>query len=140
MFPTCSPEAEHFVGDLASLTALHVDAPLPHPAVCGDPADDCLLALAVASGAEAIVSGDLDLLSLEQTEPVIVTPRALLERMAAKVAGPPTSPCQRRTVLAARQGSRSLPSTFQPAQVDQYSVGAHMGVGRGAGGRGGVWA
>jgi predicted nucleic acid-binding protein len=49
-----------------------------------DPADDYLLALAVACGAEAIVSGDLDLLSLEQTEPVVITPRALLERMAAE--------------------------------------------------------
>jgi putative PIN family toxin of toxin-antitoxin system len=77
-------EAERFVGDLASLTALHADAPLPHPAVCRDPADDYLLALAAASGVEAIVSGDLDLLSLEQTDPVVVTPRALLERMAAE--------------------------------------------------------
>ena len=77
-------EADRFVGDLASLTALHADAPLPHPAVCRDPADDYLVSLAVASGVEAIVSGDLDLLSLEQTEPVVVTPRALLERMAAE--------------------------------------------------------
>ena len=77
-------EGERFVGDLASLTALHADAPLPHPTVCRDPADDYLLALAVASGVEAIVSGDLDLLSLEHTEPVVVAPRALLERLAAE--------------------------------------------------------
>jgi uncharacterized protein len=77
-------EAERFVGDLARLTALHADAPLPHPAVCRDSADDYLLALGVASGVEAIVSGDLDLLSLEQTAPVVVTPRALLELVAAK--------------------------------------------------------
>jgi putative PIN family toxin of toxin-antitoxin system len=77
-------EAERFVGDLASLTALHADAPLPHPAVCRDTADDYLLALAVASDVEVIVSGDLDLLSLEQIDPAVVTPRALLERMAAE--------------------------------------------------------
>ena len=77
-------EAERFVGDLASLTALHADAPLPHPAVCRDTPDDYLLALAVASDVEVIVSGDLDLLSLEQIDPAVVTPRALLERIAAE--------------------------------------------------------
>ena len=77
-------EAERFVGDLASLTALHADAPLPHPAVCRDTADDYLLALAVVSDVEVIVSGDLDLLSLEQIDPAVVTPRALLERIAAE--------------------------------------------------------
>jgi predicted nucleic acid-binding protein len=33
---------------------------------------------------EVIVSGDLDLLSLEQIDPAVVTPRALLERIAAE--------------------------------------------------------
>jgi uncharacterized protein len=75
-------EAERFVGDLGRLTALHADAPLPYPAVCRDAADDYLVALAVASGVDAIVSGDLDLLSLEQPDPVVVTPRALLELAA----------------------------------------------------------
>jgi len=33
-------EAERFVVDLASQTALGTDAPKPHPAICRDPADD----------------------------------------------------------------------------------------------------
>ena len=39
-------EAERFVADLAGVTALTADAPLPYPAVCRDPADDYLVALA----------------------------------------------------------------------------------------------
>jgi uncharacterized protein len=76
-------EARRFVADLASVTALSADAPLPHPAVCRDPGDDYLVALAEASGVEAIISGDLDLLSLEPHVTAIITPRALIERIAA---------------------------------------------------------
>lgn len=77
-------EAQRFVGDLASVTALIADAPLPHPAVCRDPADDYLVALAGTAGVEAIVSGDLDLLSLEPHAAAVIKPRALLERIAAE--------------------------------------------------------
>jgi putative PIN family toxin of toxin-antitoxin system len=77
-------EAERFVGDLASVTDLTADAPLPHPAVCRDPADDYLVALAGTAGVEAIVSGDLDLLSLEPRVAAVIKPRALLELIAAE--------------------------------------------------------
>ena len=55
-------EATRFVADLAAQTTLLVDSPGPHPTVCRDPRDDYLVALAEASGAEAIITGDLDLL------------------------------------------------------------------------------
>lgn len=56
-------------------------APLPRP-VCRDPDDDELLALALAAGAECIVSGDADLLVLHPFEGVaILNPPQALERL-----------------------------------------------------------
>jgi putative PIN family toxin of toxin-antitoxin system len=74
-------EAARFVADLAAQTTLVVDAPGPHPAVCRDPRDDYLVALAEASEAEAIVSGDLDLLAIDpgQIHVEIITPRQFVE-------------------------------------------------------------
>jgi uncharacterized protein len=57
-------EAERFVADLASQTALSTDAPRPHPAICRDAGDDYLIALALHAGAEAIITGDRDLLEI----------------------------------------------------------------------------
>jgi uncharacterized protein len=57
-------------------------APLPHP-VCRDPDDDEVLALAAAASADLIVSGDNDLLVLEQFEGVpIVNAAQALQRLA----------------------------------------------------------
>jgi putative PIN family toxin of toxin-antitoxin system len=55
-------EAERFVSNLAGVTSLTADPPPPHPAVCRDPADDYLVALAYSSNADAVVTGDQDLL------------------------------------------------------------------------------
>jgi putative PIN family toxin of toxin-antitoxin system len=76
-------EARRFVADLASVTTQVDDAPLPHPAVCRDPRNDYLVALAVASHAEAIVTGDRDLLDLAEPRVAVLTPRALTERLDA---------------------------------------------------------
>ena len=78
-------EAERFVADLASQTALSTDAPQPHPAVCRDPADDYLIALALHAGAEAIVTGDRDLLEITDPPVAVVTPRAMMERLNTQV-------------------------------------------------------
>lgn len=57
-------EAERFVADLTSQTTRVKDAPEPRPALCRDPRDDYLVALAVATEADALVTGDRDLLEL----------------------------------------------------------------------------
>jgi putative PIN family toxin of toxin-antitoxin system len=74
-------EAERFVADLAGVTDLTADPPSPHPAVCRDPADDYLVALAHAANAELLVTGDVDLLSLEKPGVPVLTPRDLIERL-----------------------------------------------------------
>lgn len=76
-------EALRFVTDLAGQTTLLTDPPAPHPAVCRDPDDDYLVALATASHADAIITGDDDLLSIdrEQLAIDILTPRQLIDRL-----------------------------------------------------------
>jgi len=76
-------EAARFVADLAAQTTLLIDAPGPHPAVCRDPRDDYLVALAQTNAVEAIVSGDLDLLAIDpgQLTVEIITPRQFVERL-----------------------------------------------------------
>jgi uncharacterized protein len=76
-------EATRFVADLAAQTTLLVDSPGPHPTVCRDPRDDYLVALAEASGAEAIITGDLDLLVIDPGELAVevITPRQFVERL-----------------------------------------------------------
>jgi len=55
----------------------------PHAAVCRDPDDDYLVAFASASGADAIVTGDLDWLAADpkQLSFEVVTPRQLADRL-----------------------------------------------------------
>jgi putative PIN family toxin of toxin-antitoxin system len=74
-------EAARFIDDLASQATLAHDAPSPHPAVCRDSHDDYLVALAVATGADLIVTGDRDLLELTNPPVAVVTPRAFVERL-----------------------------------------------------------
>jgi uncharacterized protein len=78
-----SDEAVRFVADLAAQTILLVDPPDPHRAVCRDPRDDYLVALAEASGAEAIISGDLDLLAIDPAQLAVdvITPRQFADRL-----------------------------------------------------------
>jgi uncharacterized protein len=65
--------------DIAAVQVIEV-APLLQP-VCRDPDDDVVLALALAASADLIVSGDNDLLVLEQFEGVaIVTAAQALDR------------------------------------------------------------
>jgi len=50
-------EATRYVDDLAALTVQLDDPAAPHAAVCRDPRDDYLVALAQSSGAETRASG-----------------------------------------------------------------------------------
>ena len=75
-------EARRFVTDLAGVMTLAADPPTPYPAVCRDPGDDYLVALARAALVDAVVSGDRDLLELEDMGVAVITPRELVERLA----------------------------------------------------------
>jgi len=72
-------EAVLWLADLGGLADLVNDSGRAK-GVCRDPEDDAVLSAAVEGRAEVIVTGDDDLLSLEQYEGIaIVTPRAFLE-------------------------------------------------------------
>jgi putative PIN family toxin of toxin-antitoxin system len=57
------------------------DDPIDPPAVTSDPGDDYLVVLALAAGADAIVSGDRHLTELADPPVPVLSPRALLERL-----------------------------------------------------------
>ncbi len=63
--------------------SIQVAEPRPLPArVCRDETDDVVLATAVAAGADAIVTGDQDLLVLGSYQNIsIVSPRSFLEQL-----------------------------------------------------------
>jgi putative PIN family toxin of toxin-antitoxin system len=67
-------EARRFVADLAGVMTLVADPPLPHPAVCRDPDDDYLVALARVCLVDALVTGDRDLLELQDIGVAVITP------------------------------------------------------------------
>lgn len=67
-------EANEYVEGLAALAETVADVADP-PAVSRDPNDDYLVAVARATGATAIVSGDADLLGVENPGVAIVAPR-----------------------------------------------------------------
>jgi putative PIN family toxin of toxin-antitoxin system len=74
---------EKMLTQIRELVELLQPPPLPKP-VCRDPDDDHVLALAVAARAEVIVSGDVDLLSLQSFESIpILSPADFLSRLTA---------------------------------------------------------
>jgi putative PIN family toxin of toxin-antitoxin system len=73
--------AESHVEALVALITLRGDLVMPDRKVrvCRDPEDDMLIEAALAGGAEHVVTGDEDLLTLKRFETVrFVTPRAFL--------------------------------------------------------------
>lgn len=66
--------------DLTAISVLCAD-PTDPPGVLRDPNDDYLLALAASSGAEAIVTGDKDLLDHPGLHPPAITARQALEEL-----------------------------------------------------------
>src|SRR5688572_21564584 len=71
-------------GFLDLLACATVVSPASIPAVCSDPGDDKFLAAALAGGADFIVSEDLDLLSLEEYEGIVICDtRTMIEVLSA---------------------------------------------------------
>ena len=74
-----SPAVALFLSSFRGHVRLVEPVVLPAP-VCRDPDDDVVLATALAAGADVIVTGDLDLLSLGGHGAIrILSPRAFLE-------------------------------------------------------------
>jgi putative PIN family toxin of toxin-antitoxin system len=67
--------------ELLRLTATLKPDPEVEPGLTPDPKDDYLVALARATGAACIVSGDAHLTGLADPRPPVFTPRELLERL-----------------------------------------------------------
>jgi putative PIN family toxin of toxin-antitoxin system len=77
-----TPQARAFLRQLRTHISLVDAPPLPSP-VCRDPEDDVVLATAVAARADAVITGDQDLLVLKRYERVrILTPREFIEATA----------------------------------------------------------
>jgi putative PIN family toxin of toxin-antitoxin system len=73
-------EVEQYVAGIASHAETLPDPPAADP-IARDPNDDYLIALARAAQADAIVSGDEDLLVLEQIKPPILSPSSLVQTL-----------------------------------------------------------
>ena|SRR5690554_1227838 len=73
--------AREMAEDYASLVSIITPPPLPEP-ICRDPDDDAVLACAVAAQADAIVTGDDDLLSIRLYQGIsILTADAATQRI-----------------------------------------------------------
>jgi putative PIN family toxin of toxin-antitoxin system len=75
-------EVRAYVGMLRRLSSVEPD-PEVTVGLTPDPSDDYLVALARATGAHFLVSGDPHLTELKQARPPVVTPRAFLQRLAS---------------------------------------------------------
>lgn len=73
-------DANLFVASLRADATLRED-PADPPGLTPDPDDDYLLALAQATGADYLVSGDRHLTELSEPRPPVLTPRELLDRI-----------------------------------------------------------
>lgn len=75
-------EVRRFVEIIRGLASISPDPP-HQPGLTADPHDDYLVALARASHAGMLVSGDRHLLDLVAPEPLALSPRALVARLDA---------------------------------------------------------
>jgi putative PIN family toxin of toxin-antitoxin system len=76
-------EVDQLVAELSAV-AIMAEDPSDPPSVTRDPGDDYLVALAVAAGADALVSGDRDLTDLTGTGVTVLTPRGLIDQLDAR--------------------------------------------------------
>lgn len=81
-FRLSEEEAARVISDV--LTCVHLVTPTRQITVCRDPDDNLVLACALAGQAEYVVTGDPDLLTLEQLEGMkIITVREFLSALQA---------------------------------------------------------
>lgn len=81
--PYCTErEVDEYIDLLFNLATVVAD-PEDVPTATPDPADDYLVALAKACGANWLVSGDQHLLVLHSVEPNVITPRNLVDHLQA---------------------------------------------------------
>jgi putative PIN family toxin of toxin-antitoxin system len=75
-------DAQLFLADMAAQVVMFADPGDP-PKVCRDPDDDYLVGLAQVSSADALISGDDDLLAVEPDRAGVdvLTPRQLIDRL-----------------------------------------------------------
>lgn len=75
-------DAQLFLADVAAQVVMFAD-PADPPRICRDPDDDYLVALGVVCGADALVTGDDDLLAVDSDHAGIdvLTPRQLIDRL-----------------------------------------------------------
>lgn len=86
------PTARTYLASIAARATI-VDDPVVIPGLTRDPKDDYLVALARESEADYLISGDADLLQLDDPHPPVLTPRQLLDLLDVPPAGltPPNS-------------------------------------------------
>ena len=77
-------EAAEMLDAFELLAIIHPDPPAPH-SIVRDPNDDFLVALAVAGNADAIVTGDRDLLDHAGLHPSAINARAACELLGLPV-------------------------------------------------------
>ncbi|MHB1537563.1 MAG: putative toxin-antitoxin system toxin component, PIN family [Solirubrobacteraceae bacterium] len=73
--------ADEFIEGLAQDATLAPDPPAL-PGVSRDPDDDYLVALARATDADHLISGDSDLLDLTEPDPPVLSPRQFADLLA----------------------------------------------------------
>lgn len=84
-------ERERFVALLMALSEV-VELPDSIPRICREPDDDRVIACAVAGEANVIVSGDRDLLALEQVGEIAIQSAAQFLEMLEQTNGPMMDP------------------------------------------------
>ena len=74
-------DARRFVNAIRELAVVIDDRPEEDDPITDDPDDHFLVLLAEAAGADVLVSGDLDLTTVQRPGLVVMTPRTFLEAM-----------------------------------------------------------
>jgi len=77
-------QAREFVARLGELATNVPDPRVREAGLTPDPKDDYLVALAHASGASCLVSGDAHIVELDDPDPPVMTPRAFFDMLEGR--------------------------------------------------------